>query len=479
LISGEIHDFLAQIMARFTSLHLVPALLAAAAHAGELTIEARPFSIRHTFPATALPGSESVLLEIPARVWADYKISEIAPHGSRVSKNDTLVTFDPTDIDKKLHDLRQKLTTDTLALQQAEQDYEQLVNTVSHKLEAIRRAAETAKEDNAYFTTIQRKAKEESAEQSLKRSEQLLENQREELRQLTKMYEADDLTEETEEIILERQKNSVAAAEFALRMEVLNNRRTLDTLLPREAEALANAERDTALLLKKGEQDLPRSVEIKSLELEALKTALAREKKSLADLEADRAFFEFKAPADGWFYYGPIRDGRWAPAEIAKVLIPHGIVPTKRAFATFIPAAANLGWVAFVDGRIARSLGPESSGAASLSGREDLEIPSKVVSLAATPEADGTFRADLSASWPEGFVPPPGSTGEVTVISYEQAAALAVPSKALEFGSQGWTVEVKLADGKTERRPVKRGRVSGEETEILSGLEPGQVIIVP
>jgi hypothetical protein len=38
---------------------------------------------------------------------------------------------------------------------------------------------------------------------------------------------------------------------------------------------------------------------------------------------------------------------------------------------------------------------------------------------------------------------------------------------------------VKLADGKTERRPVKRGRVFNDECEILSGLETGQVVVVP
>ena len=40
-------------------------------------------------------------------------------------------------------------------------------------------------------------------------------------------------------------------------------------------------------------------------------------------------------------------------------------------------------------------------------------------------------------------------------------------------------MEVKLADGKTERRPVKRGHVSKDETEILAGLEVGQVVVVP
>ncbi len=466
-------------MARITPFHLVPALLAAATHAGEVTIEPRPFSVRHTFTATALPGEESVLLELGGRTWTDYRIKSIIPHGSRVASGDTLIAFDAEDIDRKLDDLRRKLEADALALEQAELEYDHLVRTAPHKLEALRRAAETASEDHGYFTKTQRKAKEESAAQSLKRSEQILANQREELNQLTKMYEADDLTEETEEIILERQQHAVAAAEFALRMEVLNHKRTLGTLLPREAEGLANSERDTAILLKKAEEEAPRTIEIKKAEIAAMKTSLVREKETLSDLEADRAEFEIKAPADGWFYYGPIRDGRWTPAELAKVLFVNGTVPPRKPFATFIPSAAKLGLVAFVDGTIARSLGPDATGAVNLTGREDLEIPATLVALATTPEPDGTFRAELSAAWPEEFPPVPGTSAELTMIAYEQPAAVAIPTKALDFSTSGWTVEVKLADGKTERRPVDRGRVSGEDTEILSGLEAGQVIVVP
>ncbi|MEO5716030.1 MAG: efflux RND transporter periplasmic adaptor subunit, partial [Luteolibacter sp.] len=67
----------------------------------------------------------------------------------------------------------------------------------------------------------------------------------------------------------------------------------------------------------------------------------------------------------------------------------------------------------------------------------------------------------------------------IRLISYQQPAAIAVPNKALGFDDSGWTVEVKLADGKTERRSVKRGRASKDETEILSGLEVGQVVVVP
>lgn len=466
-------------MARLTPLHLIPALIAAASHAGEITITARPFFVEHAFNAVALPSESGVLLKIDPKAWSDFKIVEIASHGTQVAKGDNLVRFDASKIDEKLADARIALATSTLTLQQAELRLKNLEETAPHKLEAARRAAEIAKEEHAYFTETRRKASEESANQSLKRSEQILANQREELKQLAKMYEADDITEETEEIILVRQQDAVAAAEFAARMESLNHKRTLEVSLPREAKTLADSERDSALKLRNAEIEIPRSLEINKLELETARTAQFRAKESLADLEADRAKFGFRAAADGYFYHGAIENGRWTTGESVKTLVPNGRPSTSAAFATFVPGNAKLGLTAFLDEATARAVEKGKSGLATLAGREEVEVAVKIVGLAAVPGPDGTFRADLEASWPKEIVPTAGTTAKIHLISYQQPAAIAIPTKALQFGPAGWTVEVKLADGKTERRPVKRGRQSKEETEITSGLEIGQVIIVP
>ena len=466
-------------MARLTPFHILPALIAAASHAGEVTIEPRPFSVEKSFNTTALPTGDCVLLKLDPKVWKDFTVTQVTPHGFKVAKGDVLVRFDSEAIDKKLEDSRRALEAGTLALAQAGQDFAMLQETTPGKLDAVRRAADIAKEENTYFTQVRRKAAEDNAAQALKRSDQILSNQREELKQLAKMYEADDITENTEEIILVRQQDAVAAAEFAQRMEGLDYKRTLEITLPRDAKALADTERDTAIALKKAEADIPRSIELKKLELESLKTANQRAKQDLADLEADRTRFEFKAPADGWFYHGPIENGRWTTGKIVETLVPHGHPPAHAAFATFVPGAAKLALVSFLDEATARSLKPELTGAATLPGREDVEIPVKLLKLAATPGPDGTYRADFSVTWPKEPVPAAGATAQVRLISYQQAAAIAIPTKALNFTAGGWTVEVKLADGKTERRPVKRGRVSKDDTEILSGLEAGQVVVVP
>jgi len=85
----------------------------------------------------------------------------------------------------------------------------------------------------------------------------------------------------------------------------------------------------------------------------------------------------------------------------------------------------------------------------------------------------------LSAEWADGAQPAPGAAVEVNVIAYSHDEAISVPKSALTLGGEGWSVEVKLADGKTERRTVSRGRVNGDKVEILSGLESGQVILTP
>jgi HlyD family secretion protein len=466
-------------MARIPSLPLVPVMFAAALHAGEVTIEHKPFVIHHSFTATAMPG-DVLLFQLAAEAWSDFEILTIAPHGGKVAKGDVLIAFDTADIDRKLADSRNTLETAKLTLAQAELDLSHLKETSPHKLATMKRAAEEAAEANTYFIETRRKAEEEQLAESIKRSQQRLENTREELRQLTRMYEADDLTEETEEIILTRQKFAVEAAEFALRMEMLDQKRRLEVLIPREAVQLAESARDTALSRVKAEQDIPRSIRQKELEVAALKTSAARQTEDLEKLEADRALFEFKAPAAGWFYHGPVEDGRWTVGELAKSLVPHGRPPTRKPIATLIAADAPLAWISFLDEATARGItDAKQAGTAGLTGREDVVLPVVLTRLDSTPAIDGRYRADFKAEWPKDLAVAPGATATIRLVAYEAEKAIVLPVNAFTFGSGGWTVDVKLADGKTERRKVTRGRVFNDQAEVLSGLEPGQVILLP
>ena len=444
----------------------------------EITIEKRPFVIRHSITASAMPESHTPLV-LEADAWPEFEITRIASHGSRVKKGDLLIAFDPEAIDQKIHDTRKALETRTLEIAQARLELSHLESTTPHRLEAMKNAAGEAKEENAYFTQTRRKASEEAADLKLRRAEIALENEREELRQLEKMYAADDLTEETEEIILKRQKDQVVAAEFELRMQQLAHKRTREVLLPREAIALADAERDATIALAKFVEDAPRAISRKKLELDTLETTTSRDKESLAKLEDDRKQFEFTAASDGWFYHGVIENGRWITGDVIKPLVTHGKPTPRRPFATFIPATAKLKLVASLKGDVANQLGKDAAGVAWIAGREDADFPVKLTDLNPAPGTDGQFTAEFSAQWPEKLKVAPACSVNISLIAYQASDAIVLAAKALEFGASGWTVALKLADGKTERRPVKRGRVFNDECEVLSGLEPGQVVVVP
>lgn len=465
-------------MRPFATALILPALLATTAAGDEVTLAPKPFFVAHTFNATALPA-QTTAISLPAQAWADFEIQQILPHGSKVAAGDTLVTFDPIDIDKKLADTRRALSAGELALAQAQLELKTLTESTPLLLEAARRTARNAKEELEYFTNTRRKAAEEAADQGLKQAKQSLENAREELKQLQKMYDADDLTEETEEIILVRQRDAVVRSEFLLRMEQLGYERTIKVTLPRQAETLTDAAKDATITLAASEEELPRKLKLATIALETAKIGFTREQENLTKLEADRKFFEIKTPAAGWFYYGTIEDGRWSTGEATKGLVVHGKAPLKRPFATFIPATAKLDMVAFVDEATARAITPELKGSAAPTGREELELATTVVSIAFTPGTDGRYRANLDLAWPKDLAVAPGTTAAITVVSYQQPEALAIPTKALTQTATGWNVEVKLGDGKSEQRAVKRGRSSKDQTEILSGLEAGQVLIVP
>ena len=458
--------------------YLIPAIIATAAQAGEITLEEKPFHIVQEFAAKALPTNNTPI-RVDPESWGSFKIVSIAGHAETVKKGEPLVVFETEEIDKKIAELKRTEKVKALELQKAEFDITKLEKSVPEKLKRLQRSADIAAEELAYFIGARRKAMEETAAQALRRQEQFLASVEEELKQLLQMYQADDLTEETEEIILKNQRDQVAYQQFALRMEVMNNKRTLEVTIPRQEVSLLEKRDDTALRLAEGKTELPRSLDMKRLERAGLIAALKDMRESLSKLQKDRSLFEIKAPSDGMFYYGAIENGKWLTGELVKALRPDGQAPKDKTFATFIPANSEMSVVAFLKQENAAALTTGAVGSATLNGREDLAIPVKLTELSAAPGTDGSYATTFSATWPQEATPAAGQALVIRAVSYSAGKTLTIPTKALTFGPRGWTAEVKLADGKTEARVVTRGKTFGNDTEITAGLEAGQVVVVP
>lgn len=442
-------------------------------------IEHQPFEVIAGFEAKVMPKDPVPTVNLGAKAWPSFTILTLAEHGASVRKGDPLITFETKDLDQQINDLQRALVTQKLAIAEAKDALAQLKETAPHQLEAARRAAEIAKEKHTYFTKTERQAEKDAAEQRLKRSEQRLENEAEELAQLKQMYKADEVTDGTEEIVLTRQQHAVHAAEFDLRITKLDVQREIDVRLPQMAVELANAERNTAIALKYAESQVPRQAEQAQQKLAALEIQLERSQKSLADLEHDRGLCEIKASSDGVFYHGPIENGQWTTGELLRSLQPGSQIPLHKPLASLVPKATTFELIAHADAATARQLNDKSSGIALLKGSESTEVPVEIASILLLPDTNGRYQINLKPAWPKGLSVATGNPAEVQLLCYQNPKAIVVPAKALRYGANGWTVEVKLADGKTERRSVKRGQRSGDQIEILSGLELGQVVVSP
>jgi len=453
-------------------------LACSAALAAKVPVKSEPFTVRPALAATALPEAALPVL-VDAKQWAAFVIAEIVPHGSAVKKDQVLVRFDDEDYLKKLRDAEAAATSAKLAQANAEAEFATAEKTLPLQLQGAKIKAEEAAEAWEHFKNVRRATEVTRADLALKQSGLRLDAEREELKQLEKMYKADDLTENTEEIILKRQRESVKAAEIGFEFSKLAHKRQMEITLPREAVALERDAQSSAILYKEQEQNIPRAFEIKRLALEDARVNAKRNAENLAKLQAEKDLFVTKSPADGFFYYGNIQDGRWSPGDPAKALTVLAPVGTRRPFAVVIPSNARMLLESFVDEATARSLKTGLAGFANVNGRADVSFPVKTTAVSATPGLDGRYRVTLSAEYPAELPVVAGTTATAQIVAYHKDNALTVPLKALQpTNDGGWEVEVEESDGKTRRVAVKRGMTSGDKVEILTeSLKDAQVVV--
>ena len=210
-------------------------------------------------------------------------------------------------------------------------------------LAAARRAKRDADQDLARFLTIDRAQSEDDAKYSVKSSEDSLAYALEELRQLEKMYQADDLTEESEEIILRRQRDTVARIERMVRRAKLARDRSLKTTIPRQKEGFEENVRRLSVALDRALLTLPAGTAKAKLDLAKMELDQKQAVVKLARLKQDRKRLEITAPIDGVVYYGQRTQGNWpAAATVAAKLRPGATLRPNEVLMTVVKTPATL-----------------------------------------------------------------------------------------------------------------------------------------
>ncbi len=146
------------------------------------------------------PAMAEVRLD-PKR-WSQFVVAEAVPHGTRVGKGDVLVKIETDKLDEAIQDQEIGGRIAALAHALMERELAALEKSTPRQLDLARRARRIAEENRKRYEEKERELATATNDLGLAWSKQSRENAEEELSQLEKMYEQDDLTDETEAIVL-------------------------------------------------------------------------------------------------------------------------------------------------------------------------------------------------------------------------------------------------------------------------------------
>jgi len=406
------------------------------------------------------------------------KVSKAVAHGTRVSKGDPILWLDPKPLNDQIDDLQVGRELARLTLQEAELDLATLEKTVPWDLAKAKRAKTYAEEDLLDYVKVERPYMEQQAERMVESAEFSLEYAEEELKQLEKMYKADDLTEETEEIILKRTRRQVESARRFLERAKIHAKRTLQVQIPRSSLSQGESLRRTVLSTKNAETALPNSLRKQRLELEKLKRAQAKSDKTLRDLRADTKLLTVKAPVDGVVFYGAAVDGQWSTAStVAQKLRPGGTLVANEVVMT-VANPKKLHVAAAAEEKQLNDLKKGLPVRVTPVAANKLTLDGKVQSVAGILGLKGKFPVNIQLTTDCPKLITPGMSCETKVIAYSKKDALVIPEKALVTEGEKHFVRLVADDGSTQKRPVTTGRRSGGKVEILKGLKEGDRVAV-
>ncbi len=246
-----------------------------------------------------------------------FKVAEAAPEGP-VVKGQVLIRFDDEDYQRQLIARERSLTSARIKLQQKELDARLDEAETAYRMDDAVRRKRLADEALERFETVERKLLEEGKRYAFEGREIQIQNMREELAQLEKMYTEDDLTEETEEIVLKRNRRSFQRMLASFERAKKRYEYDMKVDLPRRHEALRMAVRKATNGLRRLEAGLPLDKKQAGLSLEKAREALAHAEEDMARFRDDGDRLSVKAPIAGIAVRGTFDGSSWTNLVEAK-----------------------------------------------------------------------------------------------------------------------------------------------------------------
>jgi HlyD family secretion protein len=422
-------------------------------------------------------ATEMVEVNLKPEVWTSFPVLKSVEAGTVAKAGDVLIEFDPEKIDKAIKEMEydQRMSEYTMKSMEIDMPLAERANPLD--MASAERAYKHAKEDFEKWVNIDKKASIDNIEFSLKSSQQSLDNAKEELKQLEKMYRSKDLTEETEEIILKRQRFQVEASEHFLRLTKNRRDQVINVELPRREREMTDGLERAEISYIKAKNAIPMSLDQKKLSMEKAKYERERSKEKFANIKKDRELFTVKATAPGIVYYGRCVQGNWTGS--AAKLQKGGTVMGDEVFMTIIKSG-SLFVRGSVDEKDAKIVTVGQACKITTPAFADAKISGTIEKISPVP-VGGSYEVKVKLGATDvGVIP--GMSAMVKVMTYEKKDALTLPASCVfaDDGDEDKQVVYKPAkgDAKPEKLAVKVGKKAGSKVEILSGLNEGDEVLL-
>ena len=420
-------------------------------------------------------------VSIPAKSWILLTVLEALPQGTKVKKGQSLVTLDFEKIDEKINDLRHDLRILDLDRSIATADLKLAEAVAPLKLAELERREKYSKEDLSRYEKVHRPFSERAAAMSLKSSKNSLLYVQEELDQLKKMYEADDLTEETEEIILLRAQNAVERAKFSLESAQIRNEESLKIDFPRKDVTIRQEAKQNELSVRSLRKIQPAELDKKRLEAKKLDEQKKKATENLSRLEADRKAMAVPSPASGILYRGTFDRGKWSGAAALKARLRRGgALKPNEVFMTIVESRPLFVRTDLSEGNL-RRVKKNLKGKVKSKALPDLKLEGSVREVSAAPVSPGKFDLVVNVSLPKAAdAILPGMSCKLEFVVYEKKDAIVVPASAVfseEDDEDAKYVYLHREGKKPKKQTVKVGEKSGDKVEILEGIRAGKEIL--
>ncbi|HVS19543.1 MAG TPA: hypothetical protein VMT18_13135 [Planctomycetota bacterium] len=259
---------------------------------------------------TVAPAAPSAVALWPREYAGELLVLEALPQGASVAQGDVLVRLDTERIEKAIREAELNLGSAEVAHaglieRHALADEAAALELVQARarLERAQRALEAFKTREAEFNARNDQLRERYERQSI-------EDRVDELAQVEAMYEADELVDATEEIVLKRSRRDLDTARFSTALSA--DRRAFEVEIARPMQLEAREEEVAAQTASVERLVRSQAIDARAREDAAARSALALEDKraDLQELRADLELFTLRAPADGVLLYGELDDYR-------------------------------------------------------------------------------------------------------------------------------------------------------------------------